>query len=80
MQSALTKFPYLRPIWQENTEAERLLGVSMTGILGHQVLAGKTVTDLDVVLEELREYARVVNAEWAERLGIPASKAITCVE
>lgn len=75
IQSTLTDFKYLRKIWRDNTEEERLLGVSLTGILDHPTLS----TDADA-LERLRESAVEVNAEFADLLGIPRSTAITCVK
>jgi ribonucleoside-triphosphate reductase (thioredoxin) len=86
IQSTYTHFPYLRKIWQKNTEEERLLGVSLTGIMDHAVLSGKYINEscyngtLPEVLEHLKDVAVDTNAEWAERLGIPASTAITCVK
>jgi len=81
MQSTLTDFPYLRDIWKTNTEQERLLGVSMTGILDNGLLRGShNATTLRTVLEQLRDVARETNKEWAEILGIPESAAITCVK
>jgi len=79
MQSTLTYFPYRRAIWKKNTDAERLLGVSMTGILDNPILRGDG-GKLDEVLKHLREVARNVNALWAAALGIPESAAITCVK
>lgn len=79
IQSTYTHFPYLRKIWQKNTEEERLLGVSLTGIMDNPILSGKEA-DLESVLKGLREVAVATNAEWAERLGIPVSAAITCVK
>jgi ribonucleoside-diphosphate reductase alpha chain len=78
-QSTLTNFPYLRDVWKTNTEQERLLGVSMTGILDNPLLRGEGV-NLEMLLNGLRDRARAVNKEWADRLGIPASAAITCVK
>lgn len=75
IQSTFTNFNYLRPIWRENTEQERLLGVSLTGILDHPSLA----VDRSL-LERLREVAVETNREYAARLGIPQSTAITCVK
>jgi len=80
MQSTLTYFPYLRDIWRTNTESERLLGVSMTGILDNQLLRGQGNMNLEEVLSILRDVARETNEEWAEILGISASTAITCVK
>lgn len=79
VQSTFTKFPYLRKLWQKNTEEERLLGVSMTGIFDHTSLC-TAGPELDAALADLRAYARTVNAELAATLGIPASTAITCVK
>jgi ribonucleoside-triphosphate reductase len=78
IQSTYTHFPYLRKIWQRNTEEERLLGVSLTGIMDHKMLSGGA--DLANILEHLKNVAVTTNSEWAERLGIPASAAITCVK
>jgi ribonucleoside-diphosphate reductase alpha chain len=79
-QSSLTYFPYLRKIWQRNAEEERLLGVSLTGIYDNPLLNNWRDPDLPKLLEELRIHAEEVNAEWAEKLGIPPSAAITCVK
>lgn len=79
IQSTYTHFPYLRKIWQRNTEEERLLGVSLTGIMDNALTQGKE-GDLEKLLEHLKNVAIATNAEWAERLGIPASAAITCVK
>jgi ribonucleoside-triphosphate reductase (thioredoxin) len=79
-QSTLTEFPYLRKIWQNNTEAERLLGVSITGILDCPLLNNVSDKSLRHRLEALREQAVVTNKEFAETLGIPQSAAITCVK
>lgn len=79
IQSTYTHFPYLRKIWQKNTEEERLLGVSLTGIMDNKLL-GPSNAGLDKTLKRLKDVAVATNAEWAERLGIPASAAITCVK
>ena len=79
IQSTYTKFPYLRKIWTTNTEEERLLGVSLTGIMDNPLMTTKN-KGLDKTLENLRNVAVVTNAEWADRLGIPQSAAITCVK
>lgn len=78
-QSTLTNFRYLRSDWRKNQEEERLLGVSMTGIMDHPVLSKPTEETVQW-LTELREHAINVNKEWAERLGIPQSAAITTVK
>jgi ribonucleoside-triphosphate reductase (thioredoxin) len=79
IQSTYTKFPYLRKIWANNTEEERLLGVSLTGIMDNPLLTSKNA-GLEATLKELQNVAIETNADWAERLGIPVSAAITCVK
>jgi len=79
IQSTFTKFPYLRKVWQRNTEEERLLGVSLTGIYDNKLLCTQG-EGLNELLSELRECARATNKEWAAILGIPVSAAITCVK
>ena len=78
MQSTLTDFKYLRKVWKDNTEEERLLGVSLTGIMDHHVLS-KNV-DSKIWLQEMRDVAVETNREYSELLGIPVSAAITCVK
>ena len=83
IQSTYTKFPYLRKIWSSNTEEERLLGVSLTGIMDNAITNGsdnKNDATLQVVLDTLKQVAIDTNKEWAEKLGIPQSTAITCVK
>ena len=79
IQSTYTKFPYLRKNWQKNTEEERLLGVSLTGIMDNPLLTHKNV-GLENTLEHLKEEAVRTNIFWAQKLGIPYSAAITCVK
>jgi len=82
-QSTLTDFKYLRKIWKDNTEEERLLGVSLTGIMDNLLMSGKSSErgkNISGLLESLKEVAVVSNATMAERLGIPQSAAITCVK
>ena len=79
IQSTFTKFPYLRKVWQRNTEEERLLGVSLTGIMDNSLLTTKN-KGLEETLEHLREVAIHTNNTWADRLGIPTSASITCVK
>ena len=79
IQSTYTHFPYLRKKWKDNTEEERLLGVSLTGIMDNPLLTLKN-KGLDKTLEHLRNVAVNTNAVWADRLGIPVSAAITCVK
>ena len=78
-QSTLVKFPYLRKIWKTNTEEERLLGVSLTGIMDNELTSGRK-HGLDKTLEKLRQVAVDTNKEWAGIFGIPQSTAITCVK
>ncbi len=75
-QSTLTNFRYIRKAWQRNAEEERLLGVSLTGIMDSSLTNGLGGGDL---LRRLRETAINVNKEWAEKLGINPSVAITTV-
>lgn len=82
-QSTLTNFRYLRPIWKKNAEEERLLGVSLTGIMDHATL--NDCSDDNIVflvdwLSTLKEVAISTNKEWAEKLGINQSTAITTVK
>lgn len=86
IQSTFTHFPYLRKIWRDNTEAERLLGVSLTGIMDHKAFGGQVdkpfakPTMLQSALYNLRQTAIDTNAEWSAKLGIQPSAAITCVK
>lgn len=79
-QSTLTHFPYLRKVWQNNTEEERLLGVSMTGILDNVLLNNPDDESLPALLEKFRSIAVQTNKELAEAIGIPQSAAVTCVK
>ena len=79
IQSTYTHFPYLRKVWRFNTEEERLLGVSLTGIMDNKLMTTANA-GLSETLEHLRNVAISTNAEWADRLGIPHSTAITCVK
>lgn len=78
-QSTLTKFPYLRKIWTKNTEEERLLGVSMTGIMDNK-LTSTNGKDLEVLLQKLRLASVECNKQLAEDIGIPQSAATCCVK
>lgn len=89
IQSTLTNFQFLSEDWVKNTEEERLLGVSLTGIMDNKFLAGSIPVwfdeqgqgfDLSATLEDLRDIARETNEEYAEKFGIPASASITCVK
>ncbi len=79
-QSTLTDFRYIRKQWKVNAEEERLLGVSLTGIMDHPVLNGSGNEDLKVLLTELKNETITTNAEWAAKLGINPSAAITTVK
>jgi len=78
-QSTLTEFKYLSREWKKNCDEERLLGVSLTGIMDNPLTNGSK-KGLDKLLEELRDIAYETNKEWADKLGIPVSAAITCVK
>jgi len=94
LQSSLTKFRYLRKVWQRNQEEERLLGVSLTGIMDHPIMSGARepdadflegseeylIFDLSDVLANLRAEAQLVNQDLADVLGIPYAKQITLVK
>ena len=81
LQSTLTDFRYLRKIWKINTEEERLLGVSLTGIMDCPLLNGTQQSlSLPKILEELKQVAVDTNKEIAEAIGINMSVAITCVK
>ena len=79
IQSTYTKFPYLRKVWANNTEAERLLGVSLTGIMDNPLLTSKN-HGLPKTLEHLRQVAEDTNNKLSGDLGINPSAAITCVK
>ena len=76
IQSTYTHLPYLRPVWRKNTEEERLLGVSLTGIMDNEITSKPTKE----LLNSLRSVAIQTNSETSERLGINPSAAITCVK
>ena len=78
IQSTFTNFGYLRKRWQNNTEEERLLGVSLTGIMDCVEL--NTIDGLAPRLETLKKHAVDTNKALADKLGIPQSTAITCVK
>ena len=84
IQSTLTYFHFLSDEWIKNTEEERLLGVSLTGIMDNEVMSGSNRPANDVelpqILEDLRNVARETNKEWAAKLDIPVSASITCVK
>ena len=79
-QSTLTDLKYLRKIWRDNTEQERLLGVSLTGIMDSELLNDATDIGLEKRLQELRQVAVDTNLGLSDALGIEQSTAITCVK
>ena len=79
IQSTYIKFPYLRKQWTTNTAEERLLGVSLTGIMDNPLMTLKN-EGLDKTLAHLKEVAVATNAHWANILGIPVAAAISCVK
>jgi ribonucleoside-triphosphate reductase (thioredoxin) len=78
-QATLTNFKYIRKIWQKNTEEERLLGVSLTGIMDN-TLTSTNGGKLETALEILRSESVMTNKNVAKQLGIPQSTAVTCVK
>lgn len=78
-QSLLTNFRYVRDGWKKNQEEERLLGVSMTGIMDHPIL-GNVSQNAVAWLKHLKEHAITVNKLWSSLLGINQSVAITTVK
>jgi ribonucleoside-diphosphate reductase alpha chain len=80
IQSTLTNFQFLSDEWKKNTDEERLLGVSLTGIMDNKFMSGDTQYKLELPnrLQALRDHARKTNEHWANLLGIPVSAAITC--
>ena len=78
-QSTMTHFPYLRKIWQRNTEEERLLGVSLTGILDNKML-GDNNEQLKTLLERLKMVSVDECIQLSTDLNIPCPTAVTCVK
>ena len=76
LQSTLTDFRYLNSKWKKNCEEERLLGVGLTGICDNSL----TACPSPVFLQDMKKYCREVNKEWANKLGINASTAITTIK
>ena len=79
LQATLTDFHYIRKRWKNTTEEERLLGVSLTGLMDNKLLNTPT-QPLTKLLNELREKAVTVNIKWADLLDIPRSAAVTCIK
>ena len=80
IQSCFTSLKGLGSQWIKNTEEERLLGVSLTGIMDNKLMSNRTKDDLGIILNDFREHAVRVNAIWAKKLNIEPSAAITCVK
>ena len=83
LQATLTNFKYLRKIWKNNTEEERLLGVSLTGIMDNELTSGRSAKlgmNIGQVLENLRDVAIETNKAYAKMIGISQSTAVTCVK
>ena len=79
LQSTLVNFKYLSSMWRKNCEEERLLGVSLTGIMDNKYTNGKA-GDPSSLLKELKEIAVDTNKKWAKKIGINQSVAVTCVK
>jgi len=90
-QASLTNLRFLRKIWERNMKEERLLGVSITGIMDHLVFSGKMIDTsewsgsdeldtLESILTHIREYCHEVNEEWARLIGIAPTGHVTCVK
>ena len=80
-QATLVNFKYVSSSWRKNCEEERLLGVSLTGIMDNKLLNGKGLDHaLPCILQDLREEAIRTNAEFAKKIGINQSVAVTCVK
>jgi len=80
IQATMTKFGYLRKRWVNNTEEERLLGVSLTGITDCRILNTASSKQLPKVLTELKNYSVRINKVWSRKFNIPQSTAVTCVK
>ena len=79
-QSTLTNFKYVSSAWKRNCEEERLLGVSLTGIMDSKLTNGKSNKDLAAFLEKLKKYSVEINAKYAKELGVNVAASITCVK
>jgi len=78
-QSTLTNFPYLRKVWKNNTQEERLLGVSLTGIMDN-IHTNCFLVNMRERLTRMKQIAIDTNKKYAKRFGIEESTAITCVK
>jgi len=81
IQATLVNFKYVSSVWRNNCEEERLLGVSLTGIMDNKLLNGKGLDHaLPAILQDLRNEAVRTNEEFAKKIGINQSVAVTCVK
>jgi ribonucleoside-diphosphate reductase alpha chain len=81
IQSTLVNFKYVSSVWRNNCEEERLLGVSLTGIMDNKLLNGKgSSNELPSILQDLKDQAVKTNEEFAKKIGINQSVAVTCVK
>ena len=79
-QASLTHFPYLSSEWKRNCTEEALLGLSLTGIVDNSLTGSKDHKLLSYTLVDMKQVAIDTNKEWAEKLGINAAAAITCIK
>jgi len=84
IQSAMTKFSFFEErgdfTFRENCDEERLLGVSITGIMDCNILSNGDLANIAIVLEDLKEEATETNERWAKKLGIETSASVTCIK
>ncbi len=80
LQATVTDFRYLRKIWKTNCEEERLLGVSLTGIMDNPITNGTHPEELKVLLTKLKEKAVETNIKYSKLLNISPATAITCTK
>lgn len=87
LQSTLTDFRYVRKVWKKNAEEDRLLGVSITGVMDHPVLCGMDAyknntgfPELKHLLQDMKKVVKVTNVEYSDMLGINAAKQLTLIK
>ena len=81
IQATLTDFKYITAEWRKNCEEERLLGVSLTGIMDHKHFSGSNgIKELKEDLTNLKNHAISINAKYAKKLNVMPSASITCVK
>ena len=79
-QASLTHFPYLSSEWKRNCTEEALLGLSLTGIVDNSLTGSRDNKLLSYALVDMKQVAIDTNKEWAEKIGINAAAAITCIK